>query len=338
MDPIALIASATAATAVVLIVIGVFGGARSRATDRLSAYPTAVQTMPMPDVTPQGPPPSVLEGSSIILGTLSRFVRRSAWSDRTARDLGRADLTLTPAEYLAFRLAAIIGSVAFSWLVGAIFVALRSPYSLVAAAIIGYVVPLFYVRRRQSKRLNAFNEHLADAVILIGSALRAGSSFLQSVELVSREMQPPVSTEFNRVVREVSIGLPLETALENMVERVRSTDLELMATAIAIQYQVGGNLAEILDTIAETIRERVRIKGEIRTLTAQQRLSGYVVGFLPVGLLGILLVIAPKFMNPMFAKPPELLGLPLGIFLLGIAAIAMLFGFFLIRRIVDIEV
>jgi tight adherence protein B len=111
-----------------------------------------------------------------------------------------------------------------------------------------------------------------------------------------------------------------------------------MATAIAIQYQVGGNLAEILDTIAETIRERVRIKGEIKTLTAQQRLSGYVVGFLPIGLLGILMVIAPKFMNPMFQIPPELFGLPLGVFMLGIAGVMMLIGFILIRRIIDIDV
>ena len=118
---------------------------------------------------------------------------------------------------------------------------------------------------------------------LIANALRAGSSFLQSIEIVIRESAPPVSTEFSRVIREVNLGLSFDEALDNMVRRVRSDDLELMATAITIQHQVGGNLAEILDAIAFTIRERVRIKGEIRTLTAQQRLSGYVVGFLPIG-------------------------------------------------------
>ena len=116
--------------------------------------------------------------------------------------------------------------------------------------------------------------------------------------MVVRETQPPISTEFNRVIREVNLGLPFEQALDNLVRRVRSDDLELMVTAINIQHQVGGNLAEILDSIAFTIRERVRIKGEIRTLTAQQRMSGYVVGFLPIGLAGILFVIAPKFMEP----------------------------------------
>ena len=114
----------------------------------------------------------------------------------------------------------------------------------------------------------------------------------------------------------MNLGLPFDQALENMVRRVRSDDLELMATAISIQHQVGGNLAEILDSIAYTIRERVRIKGEIRTLTAQQRLSGYVVGFLPIGLAGFLFVAAPNFMEPMFQKPPEALGLPLGVVIL----------------------
>jgi len=141
-----------------------------------------------------------------------------------------------------------------------------------------------------------------DTVTLIANALRAGSSFLQAIELVVRESRPPISVEFSRVIREVNLGLPFEQAMENMVRRVRSDDLELMATAINIQHTVGGNLAEILDSIAFTIRERVRIKGEIRTLTAQQRLSGYVVAGLPFALSAFLFVVAPKFFDPMFDK------------------------------------
>ena len=123
-----------------------------------------------------------------------------------------------------------------------------------------------------------------------------------------------------------------------MVRRVRSDDLELMATAITIQHQVGGNLAEILDSIAFTIRERVRIKGEIRTLTAQQRMSGYVVAFLPIGLMGVLFVIAPKFMQPMFENPPGIFDLPVGLIVLCLGGIIMFIGFMIIRSIVDIEV
>ena len=126
--------------------------------------------------------------------------------------------------------------------------------------------------------------------------------------------------------------------MENMVRRVRSEDLELMATAINIQHTVGGNLAEILDSIAYTIRERIRIKGEIRTLTAQQRLSGYVVGFLPIGLAGFIYLAAPKFFDPMFAKPPEVLGLPAGVIIMFLGGFMMFLGFMFIRKIVDIEV
>jgi tight adherence protein B len=140
------------------------------------------------------------------------------------------------------------------------------------------------------------------------------------------------------VIREVNLGLPFEKALENMVRRVKSEDLDLMATAISIQYQVGGNLAEILDSIAYTIRERVRIKGEIRTLTAQQRISGYVVAFLPIGLTGILFLIAPNFMSPMFDPAVNIAGIPTGVVLMSVGGIMMFIGFMIIRKIVDIEV
>ena len=156
--------------------------------------------------------------------------------------------------------------------------------------------------------------------------------------MVVRETQPPISTEFNRVIREVNLGLPFEQALNNMVRRVRSDDLELMTTAINIQHQVGGNLAEILDSIAFTIRERVRIKGEIRVLTAQQRMSGYVVAGLPIGLVVILIDHRAEVHGADVRARPAVVGLPLGVILLAIGAFMMLIGFLVIRRIVDIEV
>jgi tight adherence protein B len=195
-----------------------------------------------------------------------------------------------------------------------------------------------WLARRKAGRLSAFNKQLPDTITLIANALRAGSSFLQAIELVVRESRPPVSIEFARIIREVNLGLPFEQAMDNMVRRVRSDDLELMATAIAIQHTVGGNLAEILDSIAFTIRERVRIKGEIRTLTAQQRLSGYVVAGLPVALTAFLFVVAPKFFDPMFDKDVGIGGLPAGIVILALGGVAMFIGFMAIRRIVDIEV
>ncbi|MEO5885034.1 MAG: type II secretion system F family protein, partial [Candidatus Limnocylindrales bacterium] len=204
--------------------------------------------------------------------------------------------------------------------------------------LIGFMIPKFWLNRRKGGRLKSFNKQLPDTITLIANALRAGSSFLQAIELVVRESRPPISTEFGRVIREVNLGLPFDQALENMVRRVKSDDLELMATAISVQHQVGGNLAEILDSIAYTIRERVRIKGEIQSLTAQQRLSGYVVGFLPIGLAGFLFVAAPGFMEPMFANPPAVLGLPAGVVILIVGGFMMFIGFMFIRKIVDIEV
>ena len=153
-----------------------------------------------------------------------------------------------------------------------------------------------------------------------------------------RESRPPISTEFGRVIREVNLGLPFEQALENMVRRVRSDDLELMATAISIQHQVGGNLAEILDSIAYTIRERVRIKGEIRTLTAQQRLSGYVVGFLPIGSPASCSSPRPASWSRCSPiRPPSSASRPASSSCSS-AGFMMFIGFMLIRKIVDIEV
>jgi tight adherence protein B len=227
-----------------------------------------------------------------------------------------------------------VGMVVFS----VVFPALRNPIALLIGLFVGFMLPRFWLNRRKSGRLNSFNKQLPDTITLIANALRAGSSFLQAVELVVRESRPPISTEFGRVIREVNLGLSFEVALENMVRRVRSDDLELMATAISIQHTVGGNLAEILDSIAFTIRERVRIQGEIKTLTAQQRLSGYVVGFLPIGLAGFLFIAAPNFMSPMFDDRVSLIGLPGGVIILVLGGFAMFMGFMFIRKIVDIEV
>jgi tight adherence protein B len=276
--------------------------------------------------------------SSQALLQLNRVVEQRDFGANLAREIARADLRLKVSEYLMIWAGSTIG-IPFAMIVlSPVVQAFQSPLLWVIGALIGFMLPRFWLGRRKSSRLGAFNKQLPDTITLIANALRAGSSFLQAIEMVVREARPPVSTEFARVIREVNLGLPFEQALENMVRRVRSDDLELMATAISIQHTVGGNLAEILDSIAFTIRERVRIKGEIRTLTAQQRLSGYVVGFLPIGLAGFLFVAAPSFLQPMFDDRVKLIGLPAGVVILMIGGVAMFLGFMIIRRIVDIEV
>jgi tight adherence protein B len=256
--------------------------------------------------------------------TLSSDVADKRFASRVQRDLARADLRLRVAEYYYLRVGLAVGLAAVLFL-------LRDPLSALVGGLLGYFVPRIWVGRRISGRLNAFNKQLPDTITLLSNSLRAGSSFLQSVELVSRESPAPMGPEMGRVVREVNLGLGMDEALANMVRRIKSDDLDLMVTAIGVQQQVGGNLAEILDTIAFTIRERVRIKGEIRTLTAQGRYSGYLVAFLPIGIMITLNFINPEFMQPLFT---ELIGQAL----LALGTIMMAIGFFAIRKITDIKV
>jgi tight adherence protein B len=336
VDPLTLAVAGVAAAAIFLIAIGIAtSGGGSAVSARLERYASGKEKVPA--TAGQGGLQEML-ASSAALSQLNKVVEQRDFGANLARDIARADLKLKPSEFLAIWAVSIVGIPILMVLFSVGLPALRNPLFLVVGALIGFLLPRLWLSRRKAGRLNAFNKQLPDTITLLANALRAGSSFLQAIELVVRESRPPISTEFSRVIREVNLGLPFEQALENMVRRVRSDDLELMATAISIQHTVGGNLAEILDSIAYTIRERVRIKGEIRTLTAQQRLSGYVVGFLPIGLAGFLFIAAPNFMEAMFLNPPAVLGLPAGVVLLIFGGFMMFIGFMLIRRIVDIEV
>jgi tight adherence protein B len=336
VDPLTLGVAGVAALAILLIAVGIASSGSSGISDRLERYASGRQEG-KPTSTGQGPI-SDLIAQSQALANLNKVVEGRDFGANLARELARADLRLKPSEYLFIWAGSTLGVPVAMFIFGFFLPALGQPLALLIGAFIGFLLPRFWLNRRKGGRLNAFNKQLPDTITLIANALRAGSSFLQAIELVVRESRPPISTEFSRVIREVNLGLPFDQALENMVRRVRSDDLELMATAISIQHQVGGNLAEILDSISYTIRERIRIKGEIRTLTAQQRLSGYVVGFLPIALAGFLFVAAPGFMDPMFANPPAIAGLPAGVIILIFGGIMMFIGFMLIRKIVDIEV
>src|SRR6188472_1268626 len=331
-----LVIAAVAAGAILLIAIGVaMSGNGSDVNARLARYASTQVEKPEGASGSAGIAQALQ--SSEALAQLNKVVEQRDFGANLAREIARADLRLKPSEYLVIWAACIVG-VPLLVLLSVAMPTLRNPFLLVVGLLVGFFLPRFWLGRRKSGRLKSFNKQLPDTITLIANALRAGSSFLQAVELVVRESRPPISTEFGRVIREVNLGLSFEVALENMVRRVRSDDLELMATAIAIQHTVGGNLAEILDSIAFTIRERVRIKGEINTLTAQQRLSGYVVGFLPIALAGFLFIAAPGFMQPMFDPRASIGGLPAGVVILFVGGFAMFMGFMFIRRIVDIEV
>lgn len=275
---------------------------------------------------------------SVVVAGLSRVMERQDLATRLSVDLARADLKLKPAEFVLAWAATPFVFVALAYVIGFVLPSLQNIVALAVVFLIGLYAPRFYLKYRQGKRLKQFGAQLPDTITLLANSLRAGSSFLQGIELVTREARPPISEEFERVVREMQLGLALIPALNNLVRRVASEDLELMVTAIQIQSQVGGNLATVLDSIAFTIRERIRIVGEINTLTAMQRYSGYVITLLPVGLAGILFVISPSYISAMFTSPPEMLGLPMGVVFFIVGLISMGIGYLLIRRVVDIKV
>ena len=339
MEQMTLVVAGITALAILLIAFGLAssGGSSGDQLRASSGTPPASPRRPRRRPAVRAAIADLLNQSTT-LASLNKVVEQRDFGANLSRDLARADLKLKPSEFLFLWGATIVGIPVAMLALSVVFSGLGNPLLLVIGALVGAWLPRFWLGRRKNGRLNAFNKQLPDTITLIANALRAGSSFLQAIEMVVRESRPPISLEFGRVIREVNLGLPFDQALENMVRRVRSDDLELMATAISIQHTVGGNLAEILDSIAFTIRERVRIKGEIRTLTAQQRLSGYVVGFLPIGLAMFLFIAAPSFMQPMFDKEVAVGGLPVGVIILFFGGFMMFLGFMAIRKIVDIEV
>jgi tight adherence protein B len=206
-----------------------------------------------------------------------------------------------------------------------------TPVMLLVGPVAAWLSSGVFLKFRQGRRTRAFNNQLGDTITLLSNALKAGYSFAQALASVSRNANPPIADEFARATREIALGIPVDDALNHMVQRNKSEDFDLLVTAVQIQRVVGGNLAEILDTIAYTIRERVRIQGEIRTLTAQARISGIIITLLPFGLAGVLELISPSYFGPMLTET-------LGHILLGIGIFSIAIGAAAIQKIVKIEV
>src|SRR5438128_11335174 len=240
-----------------------------------------------------------------------------------AEQLQRADLKLRPSEYFMIQVgsAVLVGLIGY-WRWGLVF-------SLLFFA--GYLIPGFYVKYRVSQRLKKFNSQLGDTLTLLSNALKAGYSFAQAIDTVAKNAVAPIGDEFGRAVREMNLGGSPDEALGNITKRIASQDFDLVATAYSIHRTVGGNLAEILDNIAYTIRERVRIKGEIQTLTAQARASGSIITALPIILAAFMYFVTPTYFRPMF-------GSIIGWILLVIGGFMIFVGNLIIRRVVAIEV
>lgn len=239
--------------------------------------------------------------------------------------LMQANWRLTTLEFLLIRLTLTSGSFLLGWVLSG------SLLPGLGLAMIAYLVPGLVLRRKIGRRQIGFEKQLIDILVLITGGVRAGFSLLQAIEVVVREIKPPASEEFRRVLRETGLGVALPRALRNLAARMENDDLDLAVTAIEIQYQVGGNLATMLTVVTETIRERVQLFGEVRVLTTQQRYTGYLLSVLPFLFGGLLFIMNPEYIGRLF-EPGPVLCIPIG------ALAGIVIGHFLIRRIARIEV
>jgi tight adherence protein B len=267
------------------------------------------------------------DGGSALTDQVNRVVAGSSFGEGLARSLARADLKFKPGEFIALIVILVITLGGILWYIGG-----RNIVSLLIGVAAGIVLPLIYLRREQGRRLIRFGDQLPDMINLMVNGLRAGYSTMQALESVSKEMPVPLSEEFRRVVQEMQLGIPMERALDNLLRRVPSPDLDFIITAINVQREVGGNLAEILDNISHTIRERIRIKGEIRVLTTQVTTSGRILTMIPFFLALALWFVNREYMMEFFNNPT------CGAIAISVALVMIAVGSYVMGRIAKIEV
>jgi len=310
-----------------LLVVG-FGmsifGERSVVEERLGRYTEAGQVISSGSAEKQKE-----KGPSFFTDLFDRMGEGTDMFDNISKNLARADIKLRPAEYIA----AIVLASMLTALVGFIISQFSILFAIISA-VVGAYLPSIYVKMSMRTRLKKFDNQLGDMLNLMVNGLRAGFSTLQAMEAVSRELPSPICDEFRRVVQEMQLGITMDEALDHLLRRINSEDLDLVITAINVQREVGGNLAEILDTISYTIRERVRIKGEISALTAQGRATAWVIAALPIVLVLLLFLLNREYVMQFFNPETRSCGIPI----LVLAGIMVVSGFIATQKIVAIDI
>lgn len=252
------------------------------------------------------------------------FLSLSKYSEKFDRTLERASILFTVQEMLLI----IFGTTILTVFLGTVFTG-----NILLGIIVGLLTILIFkilIERKIQKRIVKFDDQLASALDMMVSSLRGGFSLINAMELISKDMPRPISEEFGNVLKEIKLGLTLEKALNNLLERVQSEDLELIVIATLIQMQTGGNLAEILDNISATIRERVQLKREVKTLTAQGKISGRILAALPIVIAIILFMMDPGYIG-------VLLNNTIGVIMIFIALLNEIIGFIIIKKMLDIK-
>jgi tight adherence protein B len=259
------------------------------------------------------------------LGPFAKLLGTSRGVESAALELDRADIPLRVGEYMALRFA-----VAAAFLV-LTFILTKMVYIAFPLGVFGYFLPRFYVRSRRKARQAKMNAQMVEMLGLVANSLRSGYGLLQGFEFASRQLAPPLGAEIKRMLQETSLGVNADEALQNLGERVSSSDMEMVITAITIQRTVGGNLAQLLDGVSYTMRERERIRGDIKTLTSQQRMTGIVIGLLPIFLGLLFFAINPGYMSLLFTET-------MGQVMVMIAAGLEVLGVFTIKAMLALEV
>jgi tight adherence protein B len=324
MDPLAAVAALSAMVTVVIALFAFYG----------SAVPSSAMV--------RGRLEGLMSGTSVVdignplalkknagAGSLFSNLLSGKLTEQLALELERADLSISPSEFVVLRFG-----LAFAAFVVPLFVVGTSATGVLIAfvvAVIGYNLPKWYLKRRRKSRVAKLNAQLPEALTMISNSLKAGFGLLQALNVASDQMSHPIATELSRTIHEMNIGSSAEESLSALSERSGSYDLDIVVTAILVQRTVGGNLGEILDTVAETMRERIRIRGEIQTLTSQQKLTGIVLGLIPLGVGLLFQLMSPGYITPLFTTFA-------GKGMLVTAVILETIGVMIIQRILDIEV
>jgi len=323
MDPLAAVAALCVMVTIVLFLFAFYGSAVPSAAvrDRLSGLMSGTSVVE-PVQT------AALREDKVGRGIFAGLTKGNL-GEQLAVQLERADLSITPGEFIFARIGLlVIGAVVpYFVLQGAV----EGIIVGVVGAVLGYNAPKLYLNNRRKARVAKLNAQLPEALTIISNALKAGFGLLQALQNAADNLEHPIATELSRTIHEMNIGSSAEEALVSLSERSGSYDLDIVVTAILVQRTVGGNLGEILDTVADTMRERIRIRGEIQTLTAQQKLTGLVIGALPIGVGILFQLLSPGYISPLFTTIT-------GKFMLGVAVVLEVVGVMIIQRILNIEV
>lgn len=265
------------------------------------------------------------ENGVTFLDGVKTHLEKKGWAQQLELELQKADIPMKGSEMAIAMIVSLVGGVIIFWIM------IPNILGPLIGMLLGYLVPTLFIRIKQRRRLTRFNLQINDCLTMISNSLKAGYSFFQAIDLVSREMPEPISKEFGRALKEMNLGASTEEALEDMVIRVGSSDLDMVVQAVLIQRQVGGNLAEVLDKIAFTIRERIRIKAEIKTITAQGRMSGVIIALLPLALAMMLATMNPEYFSLLWTTT-------IGNVMIAFAVLLEVIGVMVIRKIVNIRI